>query len=489
MSAGSRLRSRATMVTTVSFSAPVATETTYWRPLLSGSGPIGVLCGRGSLEGRTRFRLLRCDPHSGDFHLWRSQVLPLEGPSEPAWILEDLTLRIGPYQEHVSEIPSLGRAADYATVADEARYQMRWFAKAMLELLDRHGCSLVGFHWHWLDWVNHLHLGHVDPAWSHYQPGAEGEHLEVIHDAVRMIDEGLGVVLDGLAEEDVLILLADHGNHPVDRMINFRRYFVNTGRTVLLDPQGHIDEANTDWDRTQIYIPDRLNAPEIRISPTVSDEDAPSVLAEVIYELRTLVDPDTGKTPVAVALPKREASILGWYGPDSGDILVILEAGYVWDVEGHIDAAIIDAAIESDVAPHWHGGAPSPVFSDHPPPETAAHGHIMPTAATSVSSNMAILAMIGGPVARGYRRDPEKLGPAWLKDVAPTIAHLLGIDPPLQSSGGVLHDFLGREPGPMERTSDVPQHYQVPRDVEDTQVGMYDFSLLDQDGDVDRRTD
>ena len=443
----------------------------------------------GSLEGRTRFRLLRCDPGSGNFQLWRSQVLPLVGPSEPAWILEDLTLRLGPYQEHVSEIPALGRAADYTTVADEARYQMRWFAKAMVELLDRHGCSLVGFHWHWLDWVNHLHLGHVDPAWSQYRPGAEREHLEVIHDAVEMIDEGLGIVLDGLGEEDLLILLADHGNLPVDRMINFRRYFVNTGRTVLLDPQGRIDESNTDWDRTRVYVPDRLNAPEIRLSPAVRDEDVQSVLADVIYDLRTLIDPDTGKTPVALALPKREAAILGWYGPDSGDIMVILEAGYVWDVEAHIDAEIIDAAIESDVAPHWHGQGPSPVFSDHPPPETAAHGHVLPTASTSVSSNMAILAMIGGPAARGYRRDPEKLGPAWLKDIAPTIAHLLGIEPPRHSSGGVLYDFLGRDPGLMERTSDTPHHYQVPRDLEDAQVGMYDFSMLEAGRVADRRSD
>ena len=262
-------------------------------------------------------------------------------------------------------------------------------------------------------------------------------------------------------------------------MINFRRYFVEIGRTVLVDPDGSIDEANTDWDRTQVYVPDRLNAPEIRLNPTLDPDQARAVITEVIRDLRTLVDPETGKTPIALALPKHEAALLGWYGPDAGDILVILEAGYVWDTEAHIDSEIIDAAVESDVAPHWHGAIPSPVFSDHPPPETAAHGHVLPTAASSLSSNMAILAMIGGPASTGYRRDPEQLGPVWLKDVAPTIAHVLGIEAPLHSSGGVLYDFLGRDPGTMERDGDPPSHYQIPRDVKDAQVGMYDFSILD----------
>ena len=91
---------------------------------------------------------------------------------------------------------------------------------------------------------------------------------------------------------------------------------------------------------------------------------------------------------------------------------------------------------------------------------------------------MAILAMMGSRIAPGYRRDPEKLGSPWLKDVAPTVALLLGIDPPLHNSGTLLRDFLGVGPGDMQRSSPVPQAYRVPRDQEDIQEGMYDFSIL-----------
>ena len=437
----------------------------------------------GGVAARCRIRLVEIDEGSGDFHVWRSQVLPLRGYAEPDSIMDALEHRLGAYHEHVSEIASLGGAADYETVADEARYQLRWFAGAMLEMLNEHGCSLVGFHWHWLDWVNHLHLGHIDPAWSRYDEALHEENAEIIHDAVAMIDEGLGIVLEGLDDDDVLVLLADHGNLPVDRMINFRRLFVDTGRTTLLDPDGEFNEENTDWERTEVFIPDRLYAPDISVNPAISGAEKRRIVAEVVNELRVLIDPQTGLTPVAVALPKGEAAVLGWYGPDSGDIMMVLERGYAWDSEEHIDAEIIDEAVDdSEAVPHWHGHAPAPVFSDHPPPETAAHGHCLPTSTTGISSNMAILAMIGGPIQSGYRRDPEKLGPAWLKDVAPTVAHLLGIDPPRQSSGGILYDFLGVDPGVMTRDEHQPQRYRVPRDQVDTQLGMHDFSLLKGDG-------
>ena len=81
--------------------------------------------------------------------------------------------------------------------------------------------------------------------------------------------------------------------------------------------------------------------------------------------------------------------------------------GFICDIKGRASREIIDEAVDdSEAVPHWHGHAPAPVFSDHPPPETAAHGHCLPTSATGISSNMAILAMIGGPVQAGYRRDP-----------------------------------------------------------------------------------
>ena len=431
----------------------------------------------GGVEGRTRFRLIDCDPATGELHLWRAQVLPLLGLADPDSVMSDLTERLGPYQECVNEVPALGGSADYATMADEARYQMRWFARATIELLDRHGCDLVAFHWHWLDWVNHLHLGYVDPAWVRYDQAEVERHSRVIHDALAMIDEGLGIVLDGLAEDDILVLLADHGNVPVERTVDFRRFLVDGGWMVLIDPNGELEEANIDWDRTKVYIPDRLLSPEFWVNPKYADEGQ-RIVERVVRELRILVDPATDRTPVAIALARREAVLLGWYGPDAADIMVVLEQGYAWGASQHVDPIVGPVVSDSAELPHSGGQGPAPIFSDHPPPETAAHGHVLPTAATGLSSNMAILAMMGRRIAPGYRRDPEKLGSPWLKDVAPTVAHLLGIDPPLHNSGTLLRDFLGVGPGDMQRSSPVPQAYRVPRDQEDTQLSMYDFSIL-----------
>ena len=365
----------------------------------------------GGREGRVRFRLIECDPDTGDFHLWRSQVLPLVGLAEPQSVMDELVDRLGPYQEHVSEIAALGGAADYETVADEARYQMHWFAQAMVELMNRHGCELVAFHWHWLDWVNHLHLGPVDPAWPRFDPNHRDRHAEVIHDAVSMIDEGLGTVLDALDDDDVLIVVSDHGNLPANRIVNFRRLLVEAGHTTLLDPAGGFSEANIDWEQTAAYIPDRLYAPDIRVNPRLDAEERARVIEAVVSDVRALVDPETGQAPVAIALPRQEATLLGWYGPDAGDVMVVMASGYSWDLEDHVDPSvgstsidIVDAVLgDGGNAASSHRHANSSIISPKRPPETASHGHVLPSASTAVSSNMAILAMTGGRGCSGVQ--------------------------------------------------------------------------------------
>ena len=44
-------------------------------------------------------------------------------------------------------------------------------------------------------------------------------------------------------------------------------------------------------------------------------------------------------------------------------------------------------------------------------------------------------------------------------------------------SEAILHDFPGFDPGSMEREGNPPSYYRIPRDAQDAQVGMYDFSI------------
>ncbi len=50
--------------------------------------------------------------------------------------------------------------------------------------------------------------------------------------------------------------------------------------------------------------------------------------------------------------------------------------------------------------------------------------------------------IIGKEIKKGYLRPFQQLGPIQLVDVAPTIAHILGILPPYHVSGYILYDFF-----------------------------------------------
>jgi arylsulfatase A-like enzyme len=55
---------------------------------------------------------------------------------------------------------------------------------------------------------------------------------------------------------------------------------------------------------------------------------------------------------------------------------------------------------------------------------------------------MSTFAIWGPGIKAGYSRDPEKRGFVRLLDVVPTIAHLLGFQPPRTCEGTVLWDHF-----------------------------------------------
>ena len=66
------------------------------------------------------------------------------------------------------------------------------------------------------------------------------------------------------------------------------------------------------------------------------------------------------------------------------------------------------------------------------------HGQYLASVGFSIGSMKAMLMAKGAGLKKGYRR----ARPVWLRDVAPTISHLMGIPAPAQSEGAVLMDIL-----------------------------------------------
>jgi predicted AlkP superfamily phosphohydrolase/phosphomutase len=419
-------------------------------------------------RGSLRYKLIELSPDAKRMRIFRSQVMPIDGFTYPDELGAELIEAIGPYQEHVSEYSHIMGWTDYDTSIEEAEYQAQWFAKAALYLAKEKGAALFYSHWHFLDHVNHHHLANVDPAWVGYDPEEAKVHWEMIRKAYEVIDQCVGYFLEHMGEEDHLLLLSDHGCIPVSRQFWLEKFLRDKGFLVRKDESLSLSvmddqwESNIDWERTKVYLKPAVTIDQC-VYVNAEGEEREMIQDEVIRELRTLVDEETGKTPIAIALKKRDASILGCWGENVGDIVLVVEPEYTISSNASWDIAKEGGWIKSRTGV-----------------TNSAHGPQLPTYQSEVSSHMAMFVLRGPGVKKGYVRPPDELGYVKMIDIVPTICHILGIAPPAQSQGAVAYDlFEGHEMVrklPVDRVKDRELDERVI-----LQRGMHDYAVIEDD--------
>jgi hypothetical protein len=126
----------------------------------------------------------------------------------------------------------------------------------------------------------------------------------------------------------------------------------------------------------------------------VDPADYEQVQRQIIDALYMYVDPETGKRPVALALSKQDARILGLWGEDCGDV----------------------------------------VYGTYPE-VGQGHGNILPTADFGVGTIRNVLIMSGPGIRKGLRMERT----ARLVDIVPTICYLLQWPIPETAEGAVLY--------------------------------------------------
>jgi predicted AlkP superfamily phosphohydrolase/phosphomutase len=381
-----------------------------------------------------RFKLLELSLDGRQMKLYRTQVTYADGFTFPDELAGELLERFGPYQEHASMTPYTSGMADFDTALEECEYQGLWFADVANTMLREKGCSFFICHWHLYDYLNHIHLNDVDPVCPGYDPAKAGQAMDYFRRAYQVGDRILGRIWEAADEDTYVGVLADHGAYPDIRIANIRKFLHERGFTVLKEGVGaagvEIDqvlETEIDWEKTRAYLKDDKGF-DIFINAEPGPE-FDEIERELLLALRTWVDEEVGRTPIAVALPKRDAYILGQWGDQCGDVVFTWEHGYVSGYYGQ-----------------WRGivgggsaGAPE-VYGAH-------HGGFLPTD-NGFSSTFGTLMLAGSGLKRGYERPAESLGYIHAADVVPTFCHILGVSPPAQAQGTIAYDlFEGHEMG------------------------------------------
>ena len=386
----------------------------------------------GDVEAALRFKVMELDPGGSHLKLYRSQITYTSGFCYGDTELEDvLRARFGHYQEHASMIPYTSGMTDFATALEECEYQGLWFAEVGEYMLKERNSAYFTCHWHLFDYLNHIHLADVDPVCPGHDPEGRERHMELFRQAYRVGDRIVARMQrtqKELARDEVYVgILADHGAYPDVRVVNVRRFLhdagflvLNGGGDAVAEDQDQIPFNQIDWTRTKAYM--RRRGFDISINARPGSDHFAEIERELLTALRTWVDEETGQTVIAIALPKRDAYILGQWGDQCGDVVFVYEHDYV-----------------SGYYPQWKGIAGGG-YVGAPLKFGAHHGGFLPTD-NGFSSTFGAFLVSGPGLKRDYERNTDQLGYIHAVDVVPTLCHLLDVDPPMQAQGAVARDL------------------------------------------------
>lgn len=396
------------------------------------------------LDGRssaTRFRLIRADP-SGGLELYRTRVEPVDGYTHPADLAAGISSRHGPYVEGL-ECPYVPagdeRPFGPANISGEvmlelARQQVRWLIDVICEQDAAQPFDLLMSHFHLIDYLNHTMLGYLDPDYPYASEGYRRLTESVYEDAYRLVDELIAGLVSACGDRQTsVVVVSDHACLPCWRYIS------------VLDILRQAGLVAYDWDsRTESYVLDparSLVGPALQPqhvwvnlagrepSGTVSPTDFETVRQRVIDTLDSVVDPETGERPFELVARRESLNLSGAAEDRVGDVVYFLKPTYTtWD--GSRDANSI-----GELSPKRM--ARKPIMPTHV--VAGHHTPHLPAARRGMFHNSALSLWFGAGLG-AHGRLPA---PIHLRDVAPTMAWLLGVPGPPHADGAVRYSLFG----------------------------------------------
>ncbi|MGC9318116.1 MAG: alkaline phosphatase family protein [Armatimonadota bacterium] len=387
----------------------------------------------GEVEGAFRLKLLELAPDGSRVQIYRSDAFPTDGrfcsnPDLGRGLIEEL----GPYV-HAGMSCDLHRKGwlDFATVDEIMADEAEWWPRAVQMAMQQTEARLLYLHWHILDAMGHQFVQQVDPTGTGYDPDRADEGWETIRGYYRAADRLLGRFLDLFDDgETVFCVASDHGMPANMKAVSLVNLFLEEGWLETTE-----DGTGIDWARSKLVF--RQNHLWINLQGrdeggVVPPEEYHDLRRRVITRMRAVTDPETGEHVLPIVLPREHASMVGLWGEYIGDVCFVYAGGYTWS-----GPEVLRMGEERVVFPRRGGN----------------HGPMIPTYETETTSVMGAM-VLGGAGIRPQEPAPrEEQFRICTTDVAPTLAHLLGLGVPAQNEGRVLHEFLeGHCALPPERT-------------------------------------
>lgn len=296
-----------------------------------------------------------------------------------------------------------------------------FLAEMAEEELARDDWSVFAMHSHPIDWFYHVFN---DPFTSE-DPEIRAATWEIHRKLYSIEDALIGRVMNACSKDTLIAVVSDHGCTPDGPPFSPLRPLEEAGlcHTYIAEesgPKGELAEyekrcmgfgnSRVDFSRSlcspsrglYVYVNLKGRDPEGIVEP----EDYEKVQRQIIDALLTYVDPATGKRPVAMAVTRDDARLIGLYGDDVGDVVYAIY----------------------------------PEFG-------AQHGPILPTAHFGYGRLNSLLALMGKGIKKGSRLKK----PCHLVDLIPTVCYVTGLPVPNGAEGAVLYGALEDPEAPFHQ--------------------------------------
>lgn len=391
-------------------------------PAAGWSPPLPV--GAGERHGHTFFRLFALRPDGGEIALYRRAAYALQGAAsprdlaayeaaypgfhdDPFWLYRrgGFGLSLGQGGDGTAENRVLELVAmDLDLVTSGSLFALRHFRPDLL------------FHYTPMsDSAGHLWMGALDPSVAGHDPALAARLWPYYARVFELQDAWLGALVAAAPPGTIMAVVSDHGMAGVRRFVHVNRMLEQAG-LLAWDDEGRIDLLRTRALAPFVDFAVRVNTTEWK-GGIVPPAEREAVLAAATAALLAARDPDTGRPVIARVfrpdeVPAGEAHDWGLAGPRAGDLFYDLAPGYYLQVQR---SERVVTPTETPWGEGHHGF--SPLRPDM----------------------LAIFYAAGPGLASGVKLDGVRH-----IDLAPTLAHLLGIPAPAQATGRVILEALAR---------------------------------------------
>jgi len=377
------------------------------------STPIAVTVA-GNQEAKTYFRLFDLRSDGSDFFLYYTRPardLPVPqtdvapGSTVQTFIGNGASILYnqGAFGKTIPNGGSGGAEARYLETVTMAQHQLMETNRWAIEQL---AWDVFLAYTPFPDEAEHVWRGYLDPTLPGYNPEVAAHLRPFLERVYRNCDEHLGLLLEKRSPEAIVALISDHGMQGMHKRVALNRILQQSG-LLTLDTQGKVDLT-----KTQVLYPAVNNGYLLinssdRKNGIVPPEERAQVVSKTREVLASLRD---GEQPVVSAVYDAEFDGLkmGIGGPLGGDLYVDLASGY------DFDPRIGPGPLITEAEPYGNHGAD---------PE---------------QSSMRTIMVLNGPgILAG-----QKLANVRIIDFAPTLAWLLHVSKPKNSTGRVLNEAL-----------------------------------------------